>query len=80
MAAKHIDPLFLRQIVERTNVWFHCDLAFLWMDPDRPYPFEVDIGFPRQPAGRRFILEKIRDQLGRYAAKVAADLPIMTLH
>jgi hypothetical protein len=25
-------------------------------------------------------LEKIRDQLGQYAANVAADLPIMTLH
>jgi hypothetical protein len=80
MATKD-DPAFLRQIAEHANVWFHCDLSFLWIDADRPYPFgEVGIGFPRQPADRRFILEKIRDQLGQYAANVAADLPIMTLH
>jgi hypothetical protein len=80
MAAKHIDPLFLRQIVQRAHVWFHCDLAFLWIDPDREYPFDVDVGFPRRPADRRFILEKIRDQLGQHAANVAADLPILRLH
>jgi hypothetical protein len=79
MAAKNIDPLFLRQIVERANVWFHCDLAFLWI-ADREYPFDVDVGFPKKPATRAFILEKIRDQFGRYAANVVADLPLMTLH
>jgi hypothetical protein len=76
---KDIDPLFLRRIVEHANAWFHADLAFLWI-ADREYPFDVDVDFPGQPADRRFILEKIRDQLGRYAASVAADLPIMTLH
>jgi len=77
---KDVDPLFLRQIAEHAHVWFHCDLAFLWMQ-DRPYPFgEVGVGFPRQPAGRRFILEKIRDELGQQAAHICAHLPIMTLH
>jgi hypothetical protein len=77
---KNVDPLFLREIVERANVWFHCDLAFLWIDPDREYPFGVHVGFPKQLATRAFIVGKIRDQLGQHAANVAADLPLLTLH
>jgi hypothetical protein len=81
MAVNEAEIIFRRQIAEDVRIWFHCDLSFLWIDPDRPYPFgEVGIGFPRQPADRRFILGKIRARFGPRGANIAADLPLLRLH